>query len=56
MSSRCELPAQNSTPEGIRDTLKSARRIAIVGHSASAGLRVVVSRCMMRDHRALIGN
>ncbi len=33
MSSYCELPAQNATPEEIRDILKSARRIAIVGHS-----------------------
>ncbi len=33
MSSRCELPAQNATPEEIRDILKSDRRIAIIGHS-----------------------
>ncbi len=33
MMSRCELPPQNATPEEIRDILKSARRIAIVGHS-----------------------
>jgi len=29
----CEFPAQNATSEEIRDILKGARRIAVVGHS-----------------------
>ena len=33
MSPKCELPQQNAGPEEIRDILKSARRIAVVGHS-----------------------
>lgn len=34
MKSQCELPARNATPEEIVELLNSARRIAIVGHSA----------------------
>lgn len=33
MSERCEVPLQNATEGEIRDILKSARRIAVVGHS-----------------------
>ncbi len=33
MTTACELPEKNPTPEEIRDILKSARRIAVVGHS-----------------------
>ena len=33
MSDRCEIPLKNATSDQIRDILKSARRIAVVGHS-----------------------
>ena len=33
MSDRCEIPLKNATSDEIRDILKSARRIAVVGHS-----------------------
>jgi hypothetical protein len=33
MSDRCELPAHNATPDEILHILKTARRIAVVGHS-----------------------
>ncbi len=33
MSDRCEVPLKNATSDQIRDILKSARRIAVVGHS-----------------------
>ena len=33
MSERCEVPLQNATSDEIRDILKTARRIAVVGHS-----------------------
>lgn len=33
MSERCEIPRANPTPEELRDILKGARRIAVVGHS-----------------------
>jgi hypothetical protein len=33
MTQACELPRSNATPDEIRDILKSARRIAVVGHS-----------------------
>jgi predicted CoA-binding protein len=33
MNDSCELPARNATPEEILEILKSARRIAVVGHS-----------------------
>ena len=33
MSERCELPQSNATTEEIRDVLKTARRIAVVGYS-----------------------
>ena len=32
-SGRCEVPLKNATTEEIRDILKTARRIAVVGHS-----------------------
>ncbi len=101
MSERCEVPLQNASSDEIRDILKTARRIAVVGHSddpardshrvglylasqgyqvfavnpnatsipglkfypladnasaakaRAAGLRVVMSRCIMKEHRAL---
>ena len=34
---RCEVPQKNATTEEIRDILKSARRIAVVGHSDDPG-------------------
>jgi len=37
VSERCELPAKNATPAEIRDLLKTARRIAVVGHSDDPG-------------------
>ena len=43
MDARCELPQGNPAPEEIRAILKSARRIAVVGHSddpARASYRV----------------
>jgi predicted CoA-binding protein len=33
MSERCDLPLKNATPDEVRAILKSARRIAVVGHS-----------------------
>ena len=33
MSGTCEIPLANATTDEIRDILKSARRIAVVGHS-----------------------
>ncbi|PYT14316.1 MAG: CoA-binding protein [Acidobacteria bacterium] len=33
MTDRCEIPLTNATSDQIRDILKSARRIAVVGHS-----------------------
>ncbi len=33
MNERCEVPLQNATKEEIRNILKDARRIAVVGHS-----------------------
>ena len=33
MTARCELPLKNATPDEVRAILKSARRIAVVGHS-----------------------
>ena len=33
MSERCERPLRNATPDEVRAILKSARRIAVVGHS-----------------------
>jgi len=33
VSDRCEIPLKNATSDEIRDILKSARRIAVVGHS-----------------------
>src|SRR5438093_11188944 len=33
MTDRCESPLTNATSDQIRDILKSARRIAVVGHS-----------------------
>ena len=33
MSERCEVPLQNASSDEIRDILKTARRIAVVGHS-----------------------
>lgn len=33
MSQACEMPLKNATPDEIRDILKSARRIAVLGHS-----------------------
>jgi len=33
MAQRCEIPLQNASSDEIRDILKSARRIAVVGHS-----------------------
>ena len=33
MSERCDLPVKNATPDEVRAILKSARRIAVVGHS-----------------------
>ena len=33
MSQACELPLKNATPDEIRDILKTARRIAVIGHS-----------------------
>ena len=33
MSERCEIPRENATTDEIRDILKAARRIAVVGHS-----------------------
>jgi len=29
----CELPSRNATPDEVRGILKSARRVAVVGHS-----------------------
>jgi predicted CoA-binding protein len=33
VSERCEVPQQNATTDEIRDILKTAKRIAVVGHS-----------------------
>lgn len=33
MNERCEVPLQNAGPDEIRDILKTARTIAVVGHS-----------------------
>jgi predicted CoA-binding protein len=35
VSGRCEIPQTNATTDEIRDILKTARRIAVVGHSDS---------------------
>ena len=37
MSEHCELPARNATAAEIRELLKTARRIAVVGHSDDPG-------------------
>ena len=37
MSERCEVPLTRATTEEIRDILKTARSIAVVGHSDSPG-------------------
>ena len=33
MSERCEVPLQNASSDEIRDILKTARSVAVVGHS-----------------------
>ena len=33
MSTTCELPQKNSTPDEVRAILKTAKRVAVVGHS-----------------------
>ncbi len=33
MSTTCELPQKNATPDGVRAILKTAKRVAVVGHS-----------------------
>ena len=33
MSTTCELPQKNATPDEIRAILKAAKRVAVVGHS-----------------------
>ena len=33
MSTTCELPQKNATPDEIRAILKTAKRVAVVGHS-----------------------
>ena len=33
MAQHCEIPLQNASSDEIRDILKTARRIAVVGHS-----------------------
>jgi uncharacterized protein len=33
MSGRCEWPLKNATPDEVRAILRTARRIAVVGHS-----------------------
>ena len=33
MAQRCEIPLQNASNDEIQDILKTARRIAVVGHS-----------------------
>jgi predicted CoA-binding protein len=35
MSQECELPQRNATTDEVRQILMSARRIAVVGHSAN---------------------
>ncbi len=33
MSTTCELPQRNATPDEVRTILKTAKRVAVVGHS-----------------------
>ena len=33
MSTTCELPQKNATPDEVRAILKTAKRVAVVGHS-----------------------
>ena len=62
MSERCEVPLVNPTSAEIRDILTGARVIwmkegladnAAAAKARAAGLRVVMSRCILKEHRAL---